>query len=88
MAGVFFINNIQCYIATARSYAIIFACQAFYTAKEIDGAKEALYVDVRETLVERKGKDHNKNDFQDMLLLLQNSDDEQASIPKFVYDSK
>ena len=66
MAGELVINNIRCYITTARSShtsdAIISACQAFYTAKQIYGAKEALYVDVREASVERKGKDHNKND--------------------------
>ena len=54
--------------------------QTFYTAEEIYCANEALCVDVRETLAKRKGTDRIKN----MLLLLQNFDEEQVSIPKFV----
>ena len=80
MAREFVINSIRCYITTAgnshTSDALISACQAFYTAEEIYCAKEALYVDVRETLVKRKGKDRIKNYSQDMLLLLHNFDEE------------
>ena len=84
------INNVLCYISTAKhscdQQTIISMCMAFYKEDEINKAKEVLYKSADETFKKRIGDGRMKNNICDMLQISRKFDESDSVLPKFLCD--
>ena len=85
------INNILCYIYTARDSMkkddIIRACLAFYKQDDIVKGKELLYGFVGEKPKHRRGEDKLLNEMHDLMSVFDRCDVKNVKLPKIVTDS-
>ena len=90
MASNLVVNNVLCYLSTARhsqtEQSMIAACQSFYKYEDILDAKETLYGFGEETITKRRGDAKARMDITDMIAVLQTYDEKKVTIPTIVCD--
>ena len=85
------INNVLCYISTARDCMkgddIVRVCLGFFKSDDIVGAKDTLCDIVGEKGKRRRNENRLMHELDDILSLLNKCDDGDIRLPKFVADS-
>ena len=85
------INNVLCYISTARDCMkaddIVRVCLGFFKSEDIVGAKDLLCDIAGEKGKRRRNENRLLHELQDILNLLERCDDGDVMLPKFVADS-
>ena len=87
----FVVNNMLCYITTARhsmkSDDIVMACIAFYHPDDIIKSKDLLFDLVGERPIRRRNENRILHEVQDAMELVKKCEEEGINIPSFVCDS-
>lgn len=89
--GDLIINNILCYITSARKSLttdqIIQCCIAFYNKQQIYDAKDYIFSLNNESSTRRRGNNAIRSEIEDIIKVLTKYEEDEIKIPKFVCDS-
>ena len=84
------INNVLCYVSTARHSKkiddIIHVCLAFYKDEDIIKGKDLLYGIINEKPKRRRHENRIMNELKDILDILSRCDEDGTELPRFVVD--